>query len=184
MHTRSFRGRAAGLAWAGVAAMASMASAHATGLEAGDAVRVDYLFPNKTQVFRTATLIGPDSTLDSFAGLFDIDVGTDAITLTLTRNAAINNVAFDGVGFFDLNGTLSFETFALQAAGTSYAGLSADRVSHGAGAVYVNVVGLPGLAGQQIVLSAVPEPAAAVSLALGLAALVWLRKRPSAARQG
>ncbi|RVT48113.1 PEP-CTERM sorting domain-containing protein [Rubrivivax albus] len=50
--------------------------------------------------------------------------------------------------------------------------------------MYVNVVGLPGLAGQQIVLSAVPEPAAAGLLALGLTALAWLRRRSGTARSG
>ena len=136
-----------------------------------DAVRVTYLYPDIGSPYpgADALLEGGASFLSGFAGIFDISLDRAFITLTLTQNAGVNAVDFDGVRFSDVARTLGFGSWQFDAASTSYAGFDASRLTYDEDTLYVNVVGLPGLAGQTIVLtSAVPEPATAALLLAGV----------------
>jgi hypothetical protein len=128
------------------------------------------------------TVVGPGLEFGSYAGLANIDISDTNILITLTLDAALNNVAFDGFRFFDVNGTIPAITSVTLSAATNYAGFTASRVTFDADTIFVNVENLPGLNGQKISLdlnasTAVPEPGAfvVVGAAFALAAMRALR---------
>ena len=148
---------------------ALVAPAHAA-LSNGNAIEVTYLYPNISTVYTSTnpvTVTGATS-LNSFAGILNIGFSDTSITMTLTVNAGINGVAFDGLKFTDVNNTLSFNNLALNTAATSYTQFSASRISHQGNSIFVNLVDLPGLAGQSIVMAAVPEPETYALMLAGL----------------
>jgi len=67
----------------------------------GQTVQSFYLFPNTSAIFfgPTNAVVGPGVELPSFADLANVDFSDTNILITLTRNAGVNNVAFDGFSF-------------------------------------------------------------------------------------
>jgi hypothetical protein len=140
---------------------------------------VTYLYPNINTVYTgsaTAMVTGATS-LNSFAGILNIGFSDTSITMTLTVNAGINGVSFDGLKFTDLNNTLSFDNLALNTVATNYAQFTASRISHQGNSIFVNLVDLPGLAGQSIVISAVPEPETYALMLAGLGLVGFAARR-------
>ena len=150
-------------------------------LSTGNAIEVTYLYPDTSTVYPGAgptTVTGTQSLAD-FAGILNISFSDASITMTLTTNAGINPVDFDGLRFTDVNNTLNFGALALNTAATNYAEFSSTRISHQGQSLFVNLVGLPGLAGQSIVSSAVPEPETYVMLLAGLGLIAAFVRRRS-----
>lgn len=155
------------------------------GLLEGDTIQTTYLYPNTSTIYSgpVNSVVGPGLELTNFAGVVNIDFSDTNILITLTRNAGINNVAFDGLRFFDVNGAIPSFTSVTLDPSTNYAGMTQSRVTFDANTIFVNVEDLPGLKGQTISLdisaaSSAPEPEGFALLGLGLAALA-LRRRYS-----
>lgn len=147
---------------------------------AGNAVEVTYLYPNLSTVYAgPVTVTGPADSLTGFAGILNIGFSDTSILLTLTTTAGINGTAFDGLRLTDLNNTLSFATLALDTVATNYAQFTASRISHQGNSIFINLVDLPGQAGQRILLTAspVPEPGQWALLLGGLGVLAGLVRR-------
>jgi hypothetical protein len=159
----------------GALLVAAALPAQAT-FSAGNAVEVTYLYPNLSTVYPGAGPVlvsGPSDSLSNFAGILNIQFTDSTIRLTLTTNAGINGVAFDGLRFVDVNNNLSFAGLLLDTAATNYAQFNASRITHQGQTIFINLVDLPGQAGQQILLSAtpVPEPGIWALMVGGLAML-------------
>jgi hypothetical protein len=145
-------------------------------------VRVTYLFPNTSTIFAGPTdVVGPAGTISNFANFANLSFSDTNILITTTRNAQVNNVAFDGFEFVDLNGNIpNFTNVTLDSA-TNYAGFNSSRVTTAAHTIFVNVADLPGLQGQMISLdiggppAGVPEPNSLVLVGTVLFALGALR---------
>ncbi len=143
-------------------------------------VQTTYLFPDTSTIFAgpTDSIVGAGVELTNFAGLADVDFSDTNIFITANRDAAINAVAFDGLQFADVNGTIPAFTSVTLNAVTNYAGLNATRVSFDTDHIFLNLVGLPGQAGQVISLdinplaATVPEPSTWLLLATGFASLL------------
>ena len=158
--------------------MLNVAAAHAA-LAVGNAVSATYLFPTTSSVLSgPITVSGPAGSISSFANILDIAFTDTSISLTLTQNAGVNNVAFDGVEFIDLNGALHFDSFGVDQAATNYAQFTVSRLSHTPDTLFLNIVGLPGLSGQKIVLAVnpIPVPAAIWLLGSALGGLGYIRR--------
>ena len=111
------------------------------------------------------------------------------ILITTTRDAGINNVAFDGFRFVDLNANIpNFTNVTLDGA-TNYAGFSSSRITTAANTIFVNVEDLAGLQGQIISLdiggeaSAVPEPSSVLLMELSCWRSSWLNSGGPARQQ-
>jgi len=130
----------------------------------GQTVEVTYLFPNTGTIFAGPTdIVGPAGTLSGFANFVNLSVSDTNILITTTRNAQVNNVAFDGLRFVDVNANIpNFTNVTLDPA-TNYAGFTPSRVTVSSDTIFVNVEGLAGLQGQVISLdiggTPVGEPA-------------------------
>jgi hypothetical protein len=145
-------------------------------LSAGNAIELTYLYPNLNTVYPGAgpiTIAGSVDSVSNFAGILNIHFTDTSILMTLTVNAGINGVAFDGLRFTDVNKTLSFSGLALDVAATNYAQFDASRISYQGDSIFINLVDVPGQAGQRILLSAspVPEPGQWALMFGGLALL-------------
>lgn len=165
---------------AAVALAMAMASPAWAGLSDGKALRVTYLYPDLSTVYAGPVSVTGDAGLSSFAGILNLSFTDTSIRMTLTVNAGVNAVAFDGLRFEDLNQNLGLAGFVLDTSATNYAGFSAAQLSYGPDTLYVNLQGLPGLAGQTIVLGAtppVPEPGTAALLLAGAGLLGWRARR-------
>jgi hypothetical protein len=163
---------------AAIATVSGFLPAHA--VQQPPQIEVTYLYPNLSTVYAGPVSVGLPAQLTGFAGILNIALSTNAFTLTLSTNAGVNDVDFDGVRFVDLQQSLNFGALALNTAATNYAGFDASRVIHaGPDTLYVNLQGLPGLNGQQIVLNAapVPEPATWALMACGVAVLLGAARR-------
>jgi hypothetical protein len=148
----------------------------------GNAVELTYLYPNLNTAYPGAgpiTIAGPADSVSNFAGILNIHFTDTSILMTLTVNAGINPVAFDGLRFTDIHKTLSFSGLALDVGATNYAEFDASRISHQGDSIFINLVGLHGLTGQRILLSAspVPEPGNWALMFGGLALLGGVARR-------
>jgi len=173
----------------------ALAGALQASVLAGNTVQTTYEFPSLGTNYAgpVNSVVGAGLELSNFAGFVNIDFSDTNITITTTRNAGINAVAFDGLHFFDVFGGIpSFTGVTLNAA-TNYAGLTSSNISFAAKNIYVNVANLPGLSGQVISLDVsanstpgVPEPATLglVGLALAGTRLLQLRGKRSEGNQG
>ena len=155
---------------------ALVAPVHAA-LSNGNAIEVTYLYPNINTVYTDPATVTGATSLNSFAGILNIGFSDTSITMTLTVNAGINGVAFDGLKFTDVNNTLSFDNLALNTVATNYAQFTASRISYQGNSIFVNLVDLHGLAGQSIVISAVPEPETYALLLAGLGLVGFASRR-------
>jgi hypothetical protein len=146
----------------------------------GDSIVATYLFPDILTIYAgpTATVVGPGSELLDFARFVNIDFSANNILITTVRNAGINNVAFDGLDFFDAKP--DFQDVTLDPA-TNYAGFDSSRLFSTANSIFLNFEDLPGLLGQRVSIdigdSAVPEPSYGVTLAAALLALLFAGNR-------
>jgi PEP-CTERM motif len=147
----------------------------------GETITTTYLFPDTSTVYAgpTATLIPSGGiTISNFASFTDINFSANNILITADRNAGINAVSFDGFEFFDPSGIFSSVTLNPS---STYAGLLPSNISFDANHIFVNVVGLPGLTGQTILLNInTPEPATMLIFGTGLLAIAGFlrRKKP------
>ena len=159
--------------------LAALASPSQAALSPGNAVEVTYLFPNTSTTYAGPVTVTGGTSLSSFAGILNINFTDSSILMTLSTNAGVNAVPFDGLRFTDVNASLSFANLALDVANTSYAQFTASRVSLQGNSIFINLAGLPGLSGQQILLSApaVPEPASWALMLGGLAVAAGLARR-------
>jgi hypothetical protein len=170
--------------WVAATTLLGAAGASQAAFSVGNSVELTYLFPDTSTVFAGPIVVaGPSDTAPGFAGAFNVTFTDTSIEMTLTRNAGINDVAFDGIRFIDKNATLSFSNYVLDIGATDYSGFDASRLTHATDTLYVNVARLPGLQGQHIVLSAVPEPSSFGLMAAGLGVFWLLAWRGSAARR-
>jgi hypothetical protein len=171
------------LALSFVSAMLTPARAN---LLTGQTVRVTYLFPDTSTIYAgPADVVGPAGGLSNFAGFVNLALSDTNILITADRNAQVNNVAFDGLEFLDLNGNIpNFTNVTLDNA-TNYAGFTSSRITVGVDTIFVNVADLPGLQGQVISLdigsTAVPEPSSWIPAGIPLIALLLARFRKTAA---
>ena len=156
-------------------------------LVTGQTVGVTYLFPNTSTIFAGPTdVVGPSGTVLNFAGFVNLALSDTNILITADRNAQVNNVAFDGLEFKDLNENIpNFTNVTLDSA-TNYAGFNSSRISVAADTIFVNVADLPGLKGQVISLdigasASVPEPKLLLLLGTVLFALVLRSLRKTTA---
>jgi hypothetical protein len=167
------------LALSFVSAMLSPARAN---LLTGQTVRVTYLFPDTNTIYAgPADVVGPAGGLSNFASFVDLALSDTNILITADRNAQVNNVAFDGLEFLDLNGNIpNFTNVTLDTA-TNYAGFTSSRITVGVSTIFVNVADLPGLQGQVISLdigsAAVPEPSSWILAGIPLIAVLLARLR-------
>ena len=145
----------------------------------GQTVQTTYLFPTTSTVFSgpVNSVVGPGVELPNFAGLANIDISDTNVTITLTRNANVNTVAFDGIRFTDVNGTIPQFTNVILNPATNYAGFDVSRITFSTTDIFVNLANLPGLSGQLISIdfeggtSSVPEPGTAGLILLGTSVL-------------
>jgi hypothetical protein len=160
----------------------------------GRVVETTYLFPDTSTIFTTPVnaTVGAGVELANYAGCCAIDFSNTNIRITLTRNAGINDVAFDGLRFFDIFGTIPNDLDVTLNPATNYAGFDASRLSASGDTLFVNLANLPGLTGQFISIDlaqsgpggpVVPEPTTLTLLGGGLATLV-ARRRNSKRRVG
>ena len=171
--------------------------AHAAPILDGKTIQTSYLFPNTSTVLcqPVNAVVGSGVELASFCGIADIDFSDTNIKITLTRDANVNNVAFDGFKFFDVLGQIRDDLNATLNPSTNYAGFTASRLAGGdADTLLVNIQGLAGLRGQFISIDVaprvpdnptVPEPATMTLLgtgALGMLARRRGRQQPAARR--
>src|SRR2546430_13740331 len=91
-----------------LAILVPISTARASFLD-GQTVQTTYLYPSASTVLAgpVNSLVGPGVELANFAGFANIDFSDTNIRITTTRNAGVNNVAFDGFRFTDINGTIS-----------------------------------------------------------------------------
>jgi PEP-CTERM motif len=165
------------------------ASAQAAPILDGQVVQTTYLYPNTSTVFDSCgpvnATVGSGVELANFCGLADIDFSNSNILITLTRNAGVNNVLFDGLRFFDVVGTIPDDLIAVLNPATNYAGFTQSRLGGGdADTLLVNLEDLAGLKGQFISIdlvetSSVPEPSTVVLLGTALATTQLRRRRMS-----
>ena len=152
----------------------------------GQVVQTTYLFPTTGTIFAAPVNVnvGAGVELLNFAGFADIDISDTNIRITTTRDAQVNNVAFDGFRFVDIFGTIPDNLIAVINPATNYAGFVAARLQGGdQNTLLVNVANLPGLKGQVISIdivqpgpAAVPEPTTLALLGGGLAILATRRR--------
>ncbi len=184
----TFRAILTPLAIASVFASLTFSSAHAAFLEGNEMiVRLEHATnPGDTVVGAES---GPftvgagvevqNLTLDPVFGtsvIVDIDVSDAAILITAVEDQpfAHSEVLFFG----DFNMTIPFIKSVKVNPATTWAGFTASRASASGDQISVNLSQLPGLAGQQILLDVIPEPAAGtLILGAGLALVAARRRR-------
>jgi hypothetical protein len=172
-----------------VAALALPASVGAAPLLLGNTVRVTYEFPVLGVLYAgpSDVVVGAGVELPFFAGFADVDLTDNQIIITAGRNAGINNVAFDGFHFNDILGSIPPFTSVVLDPATNYGGLDASRLTFNPENIYLNLVGLPGLTGQRVVIdinpsSTAPVPEPSTFALLGASLIAGARKLRSRSR--
>lgn len=167
----------------GVVAAMLCAAHMKAGLLVGHTISTSYLYPVTGSLYAgpVNSVVGAGPELAGFAGFVSIDFSDTNILITTTRDAFVNNVAFDGLQFTDLNGLNPSAVVSVNSA-TNYSGFDSSRVWRVGDSIFVSVANLPGLRGQIISLdlaltTPTPEPAGFALAALGVGLLGFLRVR-------
>jgi hypothetical protein len=155
-------------------------------------IETSYRFPDTLTLFGSPvnSVVGAGLELANFVGFVDIDFSDTNILITARRDAGVNNVAFDGLRFTDINNLIPAFTGVTLNALTNYAGFDASRVTFDANTILVNVANLPGLNGQIISIdlssgaTAVPEPSATLGLLAAALLIAGTSRLQDRARRG
>jgi PEP-CTERM motif len=154
----------------------------------GQMVNVSYRFPDINTVFNgnsVDVLVGPGTEISGFPvgdPRTNIDLSDTNIFVTYNSASTWTSTAFNGLRFFDVNGTIPALVSVTINAATNMVGLDASRITFDADHIWVNWQGLA--FNQQTIVSldvnaspaAVPEPATFVLLGAGLVSLGLRRK--------
>jgi hypothetical protein len=186
------------IAWVAVLGLLANAGLATAETLQGQQVLVEYLYPNLNMLYganRATVTVGSSVELPAFAvqpadqtAYLSVDLFDTSLRITNLHDLRWTEaVAFNGLHFQDVNGTIpAFESVALNIAMTT-AGLNPSMVSFDADNIWINWPGLSGTAGQYASVDiraapAVPEPSTLIGLG-GMAVLgacLALRKRMQA----
>jgi hypothetical protein len=162
------------------------------GLFLGQTVQATYYDPTSADIYRGpwTAVVGPGVeftyVLPCFSGAscIDVDVSDTNILVTmhyLNEPGDFTPAAFNGIRFYDLDGTIPDFTSVTINGISNMAGFDASRVTFDGNSIWVNFQGLIGtnstIVSLDVAAADVPEPSTVLLVGLGCVSLLALRRR-------